>query len=173
MKLHFETCRLKIFDATEEEIPKIIEMEEAEDNRNFVFQGSYKEHLSEIKSDNRLLLSIKEKNSGEMIGFSLSVIDKKSHSFEFRRIVIDKKGMGYGKEFILGLLKYCFMDLKMNRFWLDVFEDNVVGINLYTSLGLVHEGTLRQSYRDEKGYRNQLIFSMLRDEYLEKYMKNY
>ena len=46
----------------------------------------------------------------------------------------------------------------MNRFWLDVFEDNTVGISLYTSLGLVHEGTLRQSYKDEKGYRNQLIF---------------
>lgn len=169
MKLHFETPRLKIYDAKEEEIPRIIEMEEDIENRNFVFQGTYEDHLAEIKADNILLLSIKEKNSGEIIGFCLSVIDKKSHSFEFRRIVINVKGLGYGKEFILGLLKYCFIELKMNRFWLDVFEDNTVGINLYTSLGFVHEGTLRQSYKGEMGYCSQLIFSMLRDEYLTKY----
>ncbi|NLY86113.1 MAG: GNAT family N-acetyltransferase [Tissierellia bacterium] len=170
MKLHFETPRLVVYDAVEEEIPKIIEMEEAIENRNFVFQGSYEDHLSETRSDNTLLLSIKKKNSGEMIGFCLSVIDNKNKSFEFRRIVINPKGLGYGKEFILGLLKYSFIDLNMNRFWLDVFEDNTVGISLYTSLGLVHEGTLRQSYKDEKGYRNQLIFSMLRDEFFAKHM---
>lgn len=171
MKLHFETPRLEVFDASEEEIPKIIAMEEARENRNFVFQGTYQDHLLEIKSRDTLLLSIKTKNNREMIGFCLSVLDKKSLSLEFRRVVIDIKGVGYGKEFLQGLLKYCFIDLKMNRFWLDVFEDNKVGINLYTSLGLVHEGTLRQSYRDEKGYRSQLIFSMLRDEYLERYGK--
>jgi len=170
MKLRFETPRLNIYDATEEEIVKIIEMEKAQENRNFVFQGSFEEHLSEIKSDNKLLLSIKEKDSGEMVGFCLSVIDQKSLSFEFRRIVISKKGIGYGEEFILGLLKYCFLDLNLNRFWLDVFEDNIVGINLYRKIGFIHEGTLRKSYRDDKGYRSQLIFSMLRDEYLEKYV---
>jgi len=169
MKLHFETPRLRVYDATEEEIPKIIDMENSEENRNFVFQGSYEEHLAEIKSEDKLLLSIKEKNSGEMIGFSLSVINNKANSFEFRRIVIDKKGLGYGKEFIEGLLRYCFISLNMNRFWLDVFEDNIVGIKLYTNFGFVHEGTLRQSCKGENGYRNQLIFSMLRDEYLKKY----
>ena len=101
--------------------------------------------------------------------YQLLIITK---SFEFRRVVIDVKREGYGKEFILGLLEYCFIDLEMNRFWLDAFEDNIVGINLYTSLGFIHEGTLRQSYRDERGYRSQLIFSMLRDEYFQKYGKD-
>ena len=65
MKLHFETPRLVVYDAVEEEIPKIIEMEEAIENRNFVFQGSYEDHLSETRSDNTLLLSIKKRTVGK------------------------------------------------------------------------------------------------------------
>jgi len=64
-----------------------------------------------------------------------------------------------------GILKYCFEVLDMNRFWLDVYTDNEVGINLYKSLDLVYEGTLRSAYKSERGYLDMMVFSMLRSEY--------
>lgn len=170
MRTRFETPRLVMFDAIEEDIPKIMDLEEDIENRDFIWQGSYEEHLKEINSDDALLIIIKSKESKDIVGYCLIRLDYMSNVFELRRIAISIKGIGYGKEAMLGILKYCFIDINMNRFWLDVYPDNIVGINLYTNLGLVHEGTLRQSYKSERGYLNQMIYSMLRDEYFKKYI---
>lgn len=145
-----------------------MELEEHEDNRNFIWQGSYEEHLDEIESVNALLLSIKSKEDNRMVGYCLIRLDPKSKVFELRRVAISEKSVGFGKETMLGILKYCFKTLAYNRFWLDVYLDNTIGIELYTQLGLIHEGTLRQSYKSERGYLDQMIYSMLKDEYFEK-----
>ena len=53
-----------------------------------------------------------------------------------------------------------------NRLWLDVYPDNAVGINLYESLGMHKDGILRQNYKAERGYLDQIIYSILRSEYM-------
>ena len=63
------------------------------------------------------------------------------------------------------LMKYAFETLKFNRFWLDVYPDNAVGIKLYESLGLHRDGVLRQNFKSERGYLDQIIYSMLKEEY--------
>ncbi|PAB59036.1 GNAT family N-acetyltransferase [Anaeromicrobium sediminis] len=169
MGLVFETERLEVHEAEVGDIPKIMELEEHPDNKNFIWQGSYDEHLEEIKSDSALLFMFKAKCDSRVIGYGLMRLNEKSEVFELRRIAISEKGMGFGKEVMLGIMKYCFEDLHMNRFWLDVYPDNIIGIKLYTRLGLVYEGTLRQSYKSERGYLNQMIYSLLKDEYYKKY----
>ena len=84
-----------------------------------------------------------------------------------RRIAIIEKGKGYGKESMMALFKYAFEDLKMNRIWLDVYPDNVIGIKLYESLGMHKDGVLRQNYKAERGYLDQIIYSMLKKEYFK------
>lgn len=164
----FETKRLNIFEAVEFEIDRVITMEEDPENRNFIWQGTYEQHLEEIGSDSAYLLTFKKKEDDQLVGYCLIRFDKSSEVFELRRIAITEKGKGYGREIMEGILKFCFEDLKMNRFWLDVYPDNEIGIKLYTSLGLFHEGTHRQSYKSERGYLDQMVFSMLRDEYFER-----
>lgn len=34
------------------------------------------------------------------------------------------------------LIKYAFENTNTNKFWLDVYPDNHIGINLYESLGM-------------------------------------
>ncbi len=165
----FETNRLRVKKSKEEDIPLIMKMEEDILNRNFIWQGTYEDHLAEINSTNNLLLSIVKKSTDEFIGFALIGLDHKSNVFELRRIAIEPKGQGFGREFMEGVLKYCFRDMNMNRFWLDVYTDNEVGIRLYKSLGLIYEGTLRNSYKSDKGYKDQMVFSMLKKEYEEGY----
>ncbi len=63
------------------------------------------------------------------------------------------------------LIKYAFEELKVNRFWLDVYPDNEYGIKLYESLGMHKDGVLRQNYKSDRGYLDQIIFSILKDEY--------
>ena len=75
------------------------------------------------------------------------------------------KGHGYGKEAMRGLIRYAFENTDTNRLWLDVYPDNEIGIKLYESLGMHRDGVLRQNYLAERGYLDQIIYSMLRSEY--------
>lgn len=171
MKFLFETKRLEISESTTNHIKYIMDLEGNSDNRQFIWQGSYDEHCFEIESKDVLLLIFNDKQNRKKIGYCLIHLNNKSEVFELRRIAISEKGKGYGREVMEGIIKYCFEALNMNRFWLDVYPDNEIGIKLYKSLGLVHEGTLRQSYKSERGYLNQMIFSMLNEEYQSKTKK--
>ncbi len=160
-----ETKRLYILDATEEDIETIIELESHEDNKNFLWIGTYEEHKEEIEDKNQLLFVFRQKVDNSIIGYALIRLDLKSEIFELRRIAISNKGIGYGKEAMIALLKYAFEDRNINRFWLDVYPDNFIGIKLYEGLGMHRDGILRQNYKDKRGYLDQIIYSMLKDEY--------
>ena len=163
-----ETKRLYIIDASDSDIDTIINLESHKDNRNFLWIGTYEEHQAEIKDKNHLLFVFKRKEDNLTIGFALIRLDFKSEIFELRRIAISNKGIGYGKEVMTALLKYAFEDININRFWLDVYPDNAIGIKLYKGLGLHCDGVLRQNYKSERGYLDQIIYSMLKSEYFQR-----
>lgn len=160
-----DTERLLIVEAVESEIDTIKEIESHKDNRNFIWIGTYEEHKAEIEDKNHLLLVFKHKEDLAIIGYALIRLDYKSEIFELRRIAISEKGKGYGKEAMLAILKYAFEERNTNRFWLDVYPDNTIGIQLYESLGMHRDGVLRQNYKAERGYLDQIIYSLLRSEY--------
>ena len=163
-----KTDRLYLIEAIESDIDMIMEIENHKDNRDFIWQGTYEQHLSEINDDNHLLLKFEKTEDRGIAGYCLIGLDRHSERFELRRIAITEKGKGYGREAIKALMDYAFTELGMNKFWLDVYPDNKVGIALYESLGLKKEGVLRQNYKSERGYLDQVVYSMLRSEYIPK-----
>lgn len=160
-----ETKRLYIIEARKSDIDSIIEIENSKENRNFIWQGTYQQHLEEIKDENYLLFRFNKKENGEMVGYALIVLNSESEIFELRRIAVSEKGGGYGREAMNALIKFAFEEKNTNRFWLDVYPDNFVGIRLYESLGLKKDGVLRQNYKSERGYLDQIVYSMLKSEY--------
>ncbi len=162
-----QTTRLDIVEATEADINLIIELESHKDNRDFLWIGTYEEHQAEIKDPHHLLLVFKQQADAAIVGYALIRLDYKSEIFELRRIAISHKGMGYGKEAMVALLKYAFEEKKINRFWLDVYPDNLIGIKLYEGLGMQRDGVLRENYKSERGYLDQIIYSMLKREYFQ------
>ena len=160
------TDRLSIINAEESDINYIIALEKHPDNNDFVWVGTYEDHLAEINDNCHLVLIFRQKDDNTAIGYSLSRIDFASEVYELRRIIITDKGKGYGREAMLAHIKYAFETLKMNRFWLDVFPDNTIGINLYESLNMHRDGVLRQNYKAKRGYLDQIVYSMLKDEYI-------
>lgn len=163
-----ETRRLWIEEAGEEHIEEIIALESHPENRDYLWIGTKEEHQSEIADPNHLLLIFKEKDEEKIIGYALVRLDFKSHIFELRRIAISAKGRGYGKESMEALIRYAFEETETNRFWLDVYPDNEVGIILYEKLGMHRDGVLRQNYKADRGYLDQIIYSILRSEYEKK-----
>lgn len=164
-----QTERLTIIPVEEEDIETIIDIENHPDNRNFIWQGTYEEHLSEIHDPNHLLLKFIDRSNDTLIGYSLIHLDHRSHIFELRRIAIIAKGKGYGREAITALIRHAFEQMDINRLWLDVYPDNHVGIALYESLGFVKEGVLRQNYKSERGYLDQIVYSILKEEYYKEH----
>ena len=134
----FETERLNIDEVAESEIDEVIEIESHKENRDYLWIRTVDEHKAEIADPNHMLLIFHEKTSGETKGYALIRLDFKSHIFEVRRIAITDKGRGYGKESMLGLIRYAFEQTETNRLWLDVYPDNEIGIKMYESLGIVN-----------------------------------
>ncbi|MDP3386348.1 MAG: GNAT family protein [Eubacteriales bacterium] len=165
MKIYFTTDRLVVRAAEDNDLEFIMALEQDKENNAFVFQGTIEEHLDEIRDENTYLMIIEDKFNHSPSGFILSGIKRKSDIFELRRIVIAEKNKGFGKEVIIGLMRYCFEELSINRFWLDVFTDNHTGIHLYRQLGMRLDGILRESHKSGNHYRDQMIFSMLRREF--------
>ncbi|MBZ9688823.1 GNAT family N-acetyltransferase [Clostridium estertheticum] len=167
-----ETTRLYIIDAIEADIETIINLENHKDNRDFIWLGTYEAHKAEIEDKNHLLFVFRQKEDNFIVGFALIRLDFKSEVFELRRIAISNKGIGYGKEVMSALLKYAFEEININRFWLDVYPDNIIGIKLYEGLLMHRDGILRQNYKSERGYLDQIIYSMLKNEYFQNVIEN-
>lgn len=159
-----ETQRLNIIEATKEDVDTIIEIESHKDNRDFIWIGTVEQHNDEIEDPNHLLLLFVAKEDGRIVGYALARIDWKSEVFELRRIAIIEKGMGFGREVMEAIMNFAFTKLGTNRFWLDVYPDNLIGIRLYESLGMHKDGVLRQNYKASRGYLDQIIYSMLKGE---------
>jgi RimJ/RimL family protein N-acetyltransferase len=78
-------------------------------------------------------------------------------------------GKGYGGEAMLLLMNYAFNELDFQRIGLGVFEPNERAVALYRSLGFVEEGRLRRKYYYKGRYHDEILMSMLREEFTEQH----
>ena len=83
-----ETKRCRFEEAAEDDIERIIEIENHKDNRNFIWIGTPSEHLAEINDPNHFLWMIRAKDDNRIVGYGLARVDKKSNVFELRRIAM-------------------------------------------------------------------------------------
>jgi diamine N-acetyltransferase len=90
-------------------------------------------------------------------------------SVELKRIVLQPKGRGLGRQCVRQLKRMAFRDLHAHRFWLDVKSLNARAQHLYQAEGFVEEGRLRESVRVSSdladGYDSLIVMSLLDREY--------
>ena len=122
------------------DLKKIIGFEK--ENSQFVQQYDLAEHKKILESECHLSIFKKENNS--LIGhIILAGVNNKKKAIEFRRIVVTKKGFGYGKDSIELIKKICFEKYKAQKIWLDVYSDNTKAIGLYKSQGFLKEKAIK------------------------------
>jgi len=85
----------------------------------------------------------------------------------------EARGKGFGRDVVNTLLGYAFEEMSLYRVWLEVYEFNQAGVNLFKKCGFQEEGRLRDAvYR--KGRRwDSIIMSMLRMDYAKVAPINY
>lgn len=140
-------------------------MERDFENAEFIEPYNLERHKKVIQEKDEEHLSIIDEDS-KLIGFViLAGLTNENKSIEFKRIVISKKGKGYGTKAIELIKKKCFQDYNCNRLWLDVFDFNKRATHVYESLGFSKEGVLRECVKTNQGYKNLVIMSILKREY--------
>jgi diamine N-acetyltransferase len=84
--------------------------------------------------------------SGRPVGYVLLCGLESAHrSLEVRRIFIEPQGTGMGRRFLALLRDTLVARGLFERLWLDVFEDNLPARQIYTDLGFLPEGRLRNA----------------------------
>lgn len=147
-----------------EDISQICKMESTD--AMWICPYSRAEHLNCLDDPDHKHISIWENESNDLVGFILlKGLTNANQALEFRRIVISKKGRGYGRISIQWIKRFCFVELGFHRLWLDVFTDNERAQHLYTSEGFKMEGTLRDAVKTANGFRSLYLLSMLKGEY--------
>ncbi|MFJ8461838.1 GNAT family N-acetyltransferase [Lysinibacillus xylanilyticus] len=94
-------------------------------------------------------------------------LDNKKAMFRIALHSIENCGKGYGAEAVQLTQKFTFEELQLNRLELQVYSHNIRGMKSYEKVGFKKEGILRQSLYMNDKYSDEIIMSILRDEYME------
>lgn len=72
--------------------------------------------------------------------------------------------LGYAKEACNLILNYGFDELNLNKVWTEIYEFDMKKRNLYSEMGFIEDGRLRQNYYNEGRYWDSLILSILKED---------
>ncbi|HEX5480196.1 MAG TPA: GNAT family protein [Dehalococcoidia bacterium] len=72
---------------------------------------------------------------------------------------------GYGTDAIVTLLRFAFDEMNLNKVWLTTYDFNERGQACYRKCGFVEEGRMREARYSEGAYHDELLMSVLRDEF--------
>jgi len=168
MKILIENEYIKIVYTEKQNIPFVIETEQSHENAQYIGQWSYTQHKKALNDKNILHLIIKD-NKNNNIGYAIiRGLENSDNNIELMRIVITKKGCGYGKSALSLIQKWCFETKNAHRFWLDVRQNNIRAQQVYIKSGFLQEGVLRECIKDGNNYQSLIVMSILSHEYMGK-----
>lgn len=75
-------------------------------------------------------------------------------------------GKGYAREIRAIILRYAFMQLGLNKVYSYVWKENKKMIKVNESAGFKIEGVLREDVYSHGEYRNRVVMSILKKEYI-------
>lgn len=107
-------------------------------------------------------------NFGEEIvgGCSLKHISRVNMNAEFDIYLSEASaGKGFGRGALAQLVAIGFGELNLHRIYAYLIESNQGALNMYTKLGFVQEGVMRDHVRKDGTYHNSIIIGLLKEDY--------
>ncbi len=94
-------------------------------------------------------------------------LDPQTRSAEVMILIgaAESRGQGYGTDAMVALLRYLFHQRNLHRVALSVIAGNDRAIRAYEKVGFVAEGRLRDDLFFDGAYHDQLVMSILREEF--------
>ena len=141
-------------------------VESDQENRPFITPWERVQHEGAVRFPDFRHFIVEAGTGYPSAGFVILQGCRNPHgSVELKRLVLQPKGLGYGRACVRLLAEIAFRDLHAHRFWLDVKSANARALALYRSEGFVEEGRLRESVRSGDGYDSLVVLSLLESEH--------
>jgi RimJ/RimL family protein N-acetyltransferase len=161
--------RIAFRPTTKADLDYVMKMERAGENASFIRQWSRQQHQSAIVDDNMAHLMVQKTSDNKAIGYVILIgLKNPDQSIEFKRIVIEQKNKGLGRESVQIVKKIAFENFNAHRLWLEVMEHNERAIRLYQSEGFISEGLHRENLKQGEHFISLIVMSILAHEYDRK-----
>lgn len=110
--------------------------------------------------------AVVDDNDEYMGTVSLKNIDNDAMNAEYAIVLrACAQGKGLGKYATESILKFAFVNLKLNRVYLNVLSDNVNAIRMYEKTGFIYEGEFKNHIMINKKLKSLKWYRMMRNEY--------
>ena len=146
-----------------EDLEWVMALERHPDNRGFVGQWTREQHTHAIEAPDREHWVIARRRDGAPIGFMI-VFDLRAagHGVHLKRIVVDQKGRGLGREALGQLAARAFGMLDASHVWLSVYETNERAQRTYRALGFAVEEPTEELRAAVGGFSERSLVMTLR-----------
>lgn len=104
---------------------------------------------------------------GDLIGVvAITKVDPNNDSCEIGYwLGKDYHGKGYGRYAVSLIVSFAFRELKVHRVSAVSFKTNTPSIRMLERIGFKHEGVLRESVKSHDRYSDEVVMSMLEEEF--------
>lgn len=142
--------------------------------KNFIFQEKFTEktHNNWLKNkvytgNTAQFIIIEQKTNKPLGSVYLRDIDNINEKAEFGIFIgeDDFCGKGYGKEATSQIIMYGFSQLKLNKIFLRVLENNAIAINSYIKSGFEKEGLFKEDVMIGDKYYDIIFMAMLKSDW--------
>ena len=128
----------------------------------------FSEKIKDFSSTNRTYFAIETLDRVHVGRINLNSIDEQNGTFQIATL-IDRayRGKGYGTSAMRIVLKYAFMERRLNKYCASLLEGNVGSIAMHKKLGCQHEGVCKQNIYLNGIYQNEILFGLTKEDYLK------
>ena len=117
-------------------------------------------HRARIAAGTHLPLILED--AGTSVAYALITdLDEPHANRQIQRLVVARRGEGYGRRLLDAAVGACFGVLGAHRCWLDALSDNARALAVYRRYGFIDEGTRRECYYLNGRYRDLVVLSLL------------
>lgn len=145
---------MEIRTSLENELELFQSFEKEKDTKDYIIPYTVEKHIEEFNKSNIFYKTIL--NGNKIVGFMILNLEEDKKSVEFRRIVINEKGKGFGIMAINYLDYIVKEEYLRNRIWLDVFANNKRAIHIYETCGYKYLNSINQLGKELNIYEKML-----------------
>jgi len=120
------------------------------------------------QSHGRIMFTIETLDGTNVGGINLNSIDERNGTFSIG-IQVDgaQRGKGYGNSAMQLVMKYAFLERRLNKYYGSVLDSNIASAAMLRKLGCKEEGIRRQMVYSNGKYHDEILFGLTKDEFLQ------
>jgi RimJ/RimL family protein N-acetyltransferase len=127
----------------------------------------FSEKIKDFSTTNRTYFAIDTLDGVHVGRINLNSIDEQNGTFEIATLIDGYyRSKGYGTSAMKIVLKYAFMERRLNKYCASILEGNLGSIAMHKKLGCEQEGICRQNIYTNGKYHDEILFGLTKEDYL-------